>query len=86
MLIGPYTVVPFHQHAAFEVYRMLAGNARWKQGEEDWVTKIPGDHLYHESMIMHGVQTTEEPLLAMFIWWGDVTPAQWCTKCIKCTE
>lgn len=44
------------------------------------------DHLYHESMIMHGVQTTEEPLLAMFIWWGDVTPAQWCTKCIKCTE
>lgn len=69
MMLGPDTDYPAHRHAAEEVYIVLSGAASWSR---DGVLGIQpaGTLIHHPSMVWHGVATSREPLLALYLWRG----------------
>ena len=71
-LQGPHIYYPPHRHKAVEFYGILSGTAQWQQGDGAWEAKEPGSFIYHESDIMHAMQTNDEPLLACYVWIGDI--------------
>ncbi|MDR2365801.1 MAG: cupin domain-containing protein [Zoogloeaceae bacterium] len=69
--IGPRTLYPDHAHPAAETYLVLSGTARWTM---NGVTRrqAPGNFILHPSRVVHAMQTGREPLLAVYIWTGEV--------------
>ena len=63
----PHTFYPAHSHYAREVYHVVAGQSDWQFGEE-WISRQPGDWIFHPSYLHHAMQTTDEPLLSMVSW------------------
>ena len=63
----PKLYYPRHAHLAREIYHVISGRSQWQRGE-DWSTHDCGDWIYHPSNVMHAMQTSDEPLLAMAIW------------------
>jgi hypothetical protein len=49
-----------------------AGEAEWQKGEEPWRREPPGAVIRHESMMPHATRTLAEPLLAAYLWRGDL--------------
>ena len=77
-LLGPNIEYPKHTHPAEEAYVVLSGEARWRRGREDWVTRTPGDYMWHAENVEHEMRTTDTPLLALWAWTGDiVSPSAW---------
>lgn len=75
MLLGPHTLYPTHEHPASEVYVVLAGNANWQRDGGEWVLHPPNQPIYHAPWVRHATQTQAEPLLALYIWWGQIEQA-----------
>jgi mannose-6-phosphate isomerase-like protein (cupin superfamily) len=74
LLLGPDIDYPSHHHTAEEVYVVLAGNAYWRCGNEPWRKRPPGTVIYHPSDMPHSMRTSDEPLLALYVWHGgDLT-------------
>ena len=72
LMLGPGIHYPTHRHPAVEIYVPLAGEAEWQKGEEPWRHEPPGAVIRHESMMPHATRTLAEPLLAAYLWRGDL--------------
>ncbi len=68
LLLGPHVTYPAHAHPAAEIYTVIAGRAQWQQGDRVWRTRAPADTIRHASMEPHAMRTTDEPLLAAYLW------------------
>ncbi len=74
LLLGPDTEYPAHSHEAEELYLPLAGRAFWRSDEADWRLRPPGTWIHHPSWTAHAMRTSQEPLLAAYVWRaGDLT-------------
>ena len=74
LLLGPDTEYPDHSHEAEELYLPLAGRAFWRSDEADWRLRPPGTWIHHPSWTAHAMRTSQEPLLAAYVWRaGDLT-------------
>jgi Dimethlysulfonioproprionate lyase len=74
LLLGPDTEYPDHSHEAEELYLPLAGHAFWRSGPSDWRLRPPGEWIHHSSWTAHAMRTSQEPLLAAYLWRaGDLT-------------
>jgi dimethlysulfoniopropionate lyase len=74
LLLGPETEYPDHSHEAEELYLPLAGRAFWRSDKSDWRLRPPGTWIHHPSWVSHAMRTSEEPLLAAYVWRaGDLT-------------
>ena len=79
LLLGPGVHYPHHRHPADEVYLPLTA-ARWSHDEQDPLSEEPaGTLLHHRPEQAHAMATDGEPLLAVYVWTGEVTVAsRWC--------
>jgi quercetin dioxygenase-like cupin family protein len=72
LMFGPQTCYPLHHHPAVEIYFIVSGQAKWWRGTGPWEFKLPGALIHHSSELPHGTWTTDEPLLAVYLWRGDL--------------
>jgi hypothetical protein len=70
LLLGPETLYPAHRHEAEERYLPLSGSASWQQGDRPWERQPPGTLIQHASLEPHAMRTSNEPLLALYLWRG----------------
>jgi Dimethlysulfonioproprionate lyase len=68
LLLAPHTTYPSHAHAAAEIYAVVAGRAQWRQGDGVWRTRAPSDTIHHAALEPHAMRTSDEPLLAAYVW------------------
>ncbi len=71
LLLGPDTLYPRHRHEAQEIYVPVSGTAQWLQGDERWRSRPPGAIIHHACHEWHAMQTSGEPLLALYLWQSD---------------
>ena len=74
---APESFYPPHSHAAEEFYYVLSGTARWQKGEEAFSLKLPGSCIRHAPWQRHAMETAAEPLLALWVWTGDLDMASY---------
>ncbi len=67
-LQAPDTYYPPHAHHAEESYWIIGGSGDWRVGTEPWFAVEPGDAIYHKSEARHAMQTSERPLLTVWLW------------------
>ena len=67
---------PLHAHDAEESYLILSGNTDW-QIENKKFRVGPGCIVHHHSSEAHGTHTNKEPLLAVWIWTGQIDGRYW---------
>ncbi len=72
LLLGPHSHYPSHRHKAEELYVPLAGRALWQQGARPWTERAPGELVHHHADELHAMRTTEQPLLALYVWRGKL--------------
>jgi dimethlysulfoniopropionate lyase len=70
LLLGPQTLYPRHRHEAEEIYLPLSGVASWQQGDGVWREKLTGTAIHHACLEPHAMRTSEQPLLALYLWRG----------------
>lgn len=63
---------PKHQHAAEELYCVLSGTALWAVDDATPSPRHAGEFIHHKEHQPHQMQTTDESLLAMWVWSGDI--------------
>lgn len=68
LLLGPETDYPRHRHEAEEIYIPLSGTAVWTKGDAEPARRAPGTFIHHPSWTPHAMHTTNEPLLAFYLW------------------
>ena len=71
LLLGPHTFYPRHHHEAEEIYVPLVGTAVWEKGDEGWREQHPGTVIHHPSHVPHAKRTSDEALLALYLWRSD---------------
>jgi len=69
-LLYPDITYSDHQHAADEVYFVLAGTGEWSLGRGPYRMKRPGAIIDIPSMTVHAMRTAQEPTLMLFSWTG----------------
>lgn len=75
LLLAPDTRYPLHHHPADELYLPLTP-ARWAHSRgPEAVPEPAGTLLHHRPWQPHAMATGDEPLLAVYLWTGDVTTA-----------
>ena len=72
LMLGPGTHYPTHRHPAVEIYVVASGEAEWQMGEGEWRRRPAGEVIRHESMVPHATRALEQPLLAVYVWRGDL--------------
>lgn len=78
VLLGPHVHYPPHHHPADEVYLPLT-DATWLDDDGGYTTRPAGTLLHHRPWQPHGMHTGDAPLLAVYLWTGDVSsPSQFC--------
>ena len=68
----PDTWYPLHHHAAEELYLILSGTAEWTRDGVDGQPEPPGTLIRHAPHERHATRTLGEPLLALWVWLGDI--------------
>ncbi len=68
----PDTWYPLHHHAAEELYFILSGTAEWTRDGVDGQPEPPGTLFRHDPHERHATRTLGEPLLALWVWLGDI--------------
>ncbi|MBN7765343.1 dimethylsulfonioproprionate lyase family protein [Pectobacterium brasiliense] len=77
-LIAPKTHYPAHCHPATEIYLPLAGTGLWSMGNGGYFPRKPGELIFHHSAVTHATRAQEEPVLALYIWHGNIrSPSEW---------
>jgi len=71
-LQSPDSYYPPHDHAAEEFYYVVGGGARWQIDDGEFFDTRPGSFVHHKPHQRHAMETAAEPLLAMWIWTGDI--------------
>ena len=69
-LLYPDITYSDHQHAADEVYFVLAGTGEWSLSRGPYRTRRPGAIIDIPSMTVHAMRTAQEPTLMLFSWTG----------------
>jgi quercetin dioxygenase-like cupin family protein len=70
LILGPHTEYPRHAHEAEEIYVPLSGTAGWWKTSAGWRDRPPLDVVHHAPNEAHAMRTTEQPLLALYLWHG----------------
>lgn len=71
LLLGPHTHYPRHSHPATELYVPLNAGEWWR-GEGPWRSEPAGAVIHHVSEIPHATRAGDAPLLAVYLWAGDL--------------
>ena len=76
--LGLYGILPnseygIRTHPAEEVFIMLAGEADWLRGTENYHVKKVGEYSYHPSGMRHATKTNHLAFMSVYIWTGDVS-------------
>jgi len=71
LLLGPRTYYPQHRHPATELYVPLNAG-EWLRDDGPWRTEPPGAVIHHGSEIAHATRAGDGPLLAIYLWSGDL--------------
>lgn len=71
-LQSPDSYYPPHDHAAEEFYCVVGGGARWQIDDGAFFDTRPGSFVHHKPHQRHAMETAADPLLAMWIWTGDI--------------
>ena len=71
LLLGPRTHYPRHRHPATELYVPLNAGEWWR-GDGPWRTEPPGAVIHHGSEVAHATRAGDTPLLAIYLWSGDL--------------
>ncbi len=74
-LQAPDSRYPPHSHAAEEFYYVLSGTARWQKADRAFQAMPPGSVIRHASYERHAMRTGAAPLLAMWVWTGNLDPS-----------
>ena len=72
LILGPATLYPRHRHEAEEIYLPLSGTAAWQQGDAVWREHAPGTLIHHSGNEPHSMRTGAAPLLALYLWRGNL--------------
>ena len=72
LLLGPGTHYPTHRHPAVEIYVVASGEGEWRMGEGPWRRRPAGEVIRHDSMVPHATRALGDPLLAVYVWRGDL--------------
>ena len=72
LVLGPRTEYPTHRQAPEEICIPLAGTAFWQRGNRPFAPRPPGMIIHHPSWLPHAMRTSDEPLLALYVWRGDL--------------
>ncbi len=72
LVLGPRTEYPTHRQAAEEICIPLAGTAFWQRGNRPFAPRPPGMIIHHPSWLPHAMRTSDDPLLALYVWRGDL--------------
>lgn len=73
-LLGPNLFYPWHQHPAKEIYTPFSA-AQWGVDNGEMAVVEPGAVVLHKSNQPHAMRTTENTLLALWVWEGDLLTA-----------
>ena len=73
LLLGPGTIYAEHCHPASEIYYVVGGTAIWNVGGGPDIASRPGTLITIASGVIHKMWTTVDPLLAIYVWDGDVS-------------
>lgn len=77
LLLGENLRYPEHAHPALEIYYPVCGVALWSHGGSPPRLQASGELVYHAANEQHAMETRKEPLVALYIWSGDVvSPAE----------
>lgn len=76
--IGLYGMMPnstygIRTHPAEETYIMLAGEAWWKRGEDEYAISVSGERSHHPSMMEHATRTEAQAFISIYAWVGDIS-------------
>jgi Dimethlysulfonioproprionate lyase len=71
LLLGPRTHYPQHRHPAIELYVPFSAGEWWR-GDGSWRNEPPGAVIHHGSEVAHATRTGDAPLLAIYLWSGDL--------------
>jgi hypothetical protein len=71
LLLGPGLLYPSHRHPAVELYLPLTPG-EWRRGVEPWRTVAPATPIHHASGLAHATRAGAGPLLALYLWRGDL--------------
>src|SRR5690606_24414945 len=72
LLLGPGTLYPPHRHPAAELYLPLTGDGEWQEGDSAWRRVPAGAVIHHASGVVHAMRAAAAPLLAAYLWMGDL--------------
>lgn len=75
LLLQPGLLYPEHAHPAIETYVVLSGRGQWRQGNAQWQTRVAGERITHATMETHAMHSGTDPLLAAYLWEGDLAQA-----------
>ncbi len=71
LLLGPGTEYPAHRHPAVEAYVPLTP-AEWQRDAGPWRREAPATIIHHPSNALHAMRAGPAPLLAVYLWHGDL--------------
>ena len=72
LLLGPHAPYPVHAHPAVEIYYTLTAGAWWRE-PGPWRREPVGTAIYHAPNVRHATRAGAGPLLAVYLWRGDLT-------------
>jgi len=72
LLLGPHAHYPLHAHPAVEIYYTLTAGAEWWRGGGPWRQEPAGAVIHHAPRVRHATRAGVTPLLAMYLWRGDL--------------
>lgn len=71
-LQAPDCLYPPHSHAAEELYLLLDGSAEWQLDDCRPFTPPSPGLVHHQPWQKHAMRTGASPLLALWVWLGDI--------------
>ena len=72
LLLGPGTHYPLHDHPAVEIYVTLTPGGEWWRRAGPWRGEPPATVMYHAPNVRHATRARVSPLLAVYLWCGDL--------------
>lgn len=77
LLLGPGRLYRDHWHKAPELYWLLTGPSDWRKDTSAFISRAPGETVWHPPRMSHATRTDTSPLLAVWAWTRDVgSPAR----------
>jgi mannose-6-phosphate isomerase-like protein (cupin superfamily) len=67
-VFGPNVQYPMHYHGAEELYFLLSGSAHFRFDDGPVEVREVGDMVYVPSMMKHGFDILDKPLVIFYIW------------------